>query len=114
MITEEIRAAIKERAATNDEWDYGVRKCWNKEIEILSRNIEDTIYFLENDCTEEEFSWLSEIFDDVAEKTQSRAFVDCLYKVAKKYPQETQKYHIDHVIQYAEGALLTSSEREKQ
>ena len=106
MITEEIRAAIKERAATDDEWAYGVQKCWNKEIEILSRNMEGTIRFLESDCTADEFSWLSEIFDDVAEKTQSRAFVDCLYRVAKKYPQETKKYYINHVIQFAEKTLL--------
>ena len=113
MITEEIRAAIKERAATDDEWAYGVQKCCNKEIEILSRNMEDTIRFLENECTADEFSWLSEIFDDVTEKTQSQAFVDCLYKVAKKYPLETKKYYIDRVIQFAEETLLPP-EKNKQ
>ena len=88
MITDEIRTSITKRATTDDEWDYGVKQCWEEEIEILSRNIDDTIAFLENDCTADEFSWLSEVFDDVAEKTQSRAFVDCLYKVAKKFPDE--------------------------
>lgn len=105
MITEEIRLAIKKRSETDDEWDYGVQQCCNEEINILSRNIEDTIAFLENECTADEFSWLSEVFDDVAEKTQSRAFVDCLYKVAEKYPEECKKYYIDRVIMYAEGAL---------
>ena len=105
MITDEIRASITKRAATDDEWDYGVKQCWEEEIEILSRNIDDTIAFLENDCTADEFSWLSEVFDDVAEKTQSRAFVDCLYKVAKKFPDECKKYHIDRVLEFAESAL---------
>ena len=105
MITEEIRSAIKKRSETDDEWDYGVKQCWEEEIEILSRNIDDTIAFLENDCTADEFSWLSEVFDDVAEKTQSRAFVDCLYKVAKKFPDECKEYHIDRVLEFAEGAL---------
>ena len=106
MITDEIRASITKRAATDDEWDYGVKKCWQEEIEILSRNIDDTIVFLENDCTADEFSWLSEVFDDVAEKPQSRAFVDCLYKVAKKYPETCKEYYIDRVLVYCEGALL--------
>ena len=105
MITDEIRVAISKRVATDDEWDYGVKQCWEEEIEILSRNIDDTIAFLENDCTADEFSWLSEVFDDVAEKTQSRAFVDCLYKVAKKFPDECKEYHIDRVLEFAEGAL---------
>ena len=66
MITDEIRASISKRASTDDEWDFGVKQCWDEEIAILSRNIEDTIAFLENDCTADEFSWLSEVFDDVA------------------------------------------------
>lgn len=105
MITDEIRASITKRVATDDEWDYGVKQCWEEEIKILSRNIDDTIAFLENDCTADEFSWLSEVFDDVAEKTQSRAFVDCLYKVAKKFPDECKEYHIDRVLEFSEGAL---------
>ena len=72
MITDEIRASISKRASTDDEWDFGVKQCWDEEIAILSRNIEDTIAFLENDCTADEFSWLSEVFDDVAEKTRGR------------------------------------------
>ena len=107
MITEEIRAAIKRRSETDDEWTYGVNKCWDEQIRILTRNIRDTISFLDNDCTAEEFSWLSEIFDDVAEKTQSREFVDCLYRVAKKYPEETKKFYIHRVIALAEGSLNT-------
>ena len=105
MITNEIRASIAKRAATDDRWAYGVTQCWEDEIAILSRNIEDTIAFLENDCTADEFSWLSEVFDAVAKKTQSKAFVDCLYKIAKKFPDECKKYYIDMVLEFAAGAL---------
>lgn len=104
-MVEDIRAAIQKRISTDDEWDYGVSQCWNEEIEILSRNIEETIAFLEKDCTADEFSWLSEVFEEVAKKTQSRAFVDCLYRVAKKYPDECEKYHVNLVIEYADGAV---------
>ena len=105
MITEEIRKSLSKRIATNDEWAYGVDLCCKEEIEILSRNINDTIAFLETECTADEFSWLSEVFDDVAEKTQSKDFFDCLYRVAKKYPEKCKEYYIDRVIQYAEGTL---------
>lgn len=102
---EDIRAALQKRISTDDEWDYGVNQCWNEEIEILSRNINDTIAFFENECTADEFSWLSEVFEQVARKTQSHTFVDCLYRIAKKYPNECAKYHIDFVIQCADGAI---------
>lgn len=102
---EDIRAALQKRISTDDEWDYGVNQCWNEEIEILSRNINDTIAFFENECTADEFSWLSEVFEQVAKKTQSHTFVDCLYRIAKKYPNECAKYHVDFVIQCADGAI---------
>lgn len=102
---EEIRAAIQKRISTDDEWTYGVSQCWSEEIEILSRSIKDTIAFLETDCTADEFSWLSEVFEQVAKRTQSRAFVDCLYSVARKYPDVCEMYHIDFVLQCADGAI---------
>lgn len=105
MMIEDIRASIQKRILTDDEWDFGINQCWEKEIEILSRNIHDTIGFLETDCTADEFSWLSEVFEQVAKKTQSRAFVDCLYRIAKKYHEICEEYHIDYVIQCADGAV---------
>lgn len=105
MIVEEIRDAIQKRSSTDDEWEYGVNQCWNEEIEVLSRNIDDTIAFLEMNCTANEFSWLSEVFEQVAKKTQSRAFVDCLHRVAKKYPDECERYHIDLAIECADGSI---------
>lgn len=76
--------------ATDDKLDYGVKQCWKEKIELLSRNINNTIIFLENDCTAEDFSWLSEVFEEVAKITQSHAFVDCINRVAKKYPAYLQ------------------------
>lgn len=105
MITEEIRIVLKRRKATFVECDYEIEQCWKEEIEILSRNIEDTISYLENECTGEEFIWLSEVIDDVAEKTQSRPFVDCLFKVAKKFPEECKEYRIYTVLELCEGVL---------
>ena len=61
---------IKEREATDDEWAYGVEQCHQKLISLLSENIDETIIFLDNDCTADQFSWISEVFDEIAEITQ--------------------------------------------
>ena len=109
MIKDKLVRILEERMRiseeTQDNWDYGIEQCWEKEIELLSHNVNDTIMFFKNDCTAEEFSWLSEVFEQVAKKTQSQAFVDCLYNTAKKYPNICKKYHIDFVIQCADGAI---------
>ena len=60
-----------------DEWDYGIEKCWKQEIEILTEDIPSSILFLQNECTADEYSWISEVIEDIAEKTNSYEFVMC-------------------------------------
>lgn len=107
MITERIRNAIDNRRNTDDEWEFGVEQCWEQEINILSEDIQQTIAFLDNECTADEFSWLSEIFERVAEKTQSRDFIECLYRVAQKFPEECKTYNVFEFIRDAEQHIET-------
>ena len=70
-------------------------------IELMTKNIEETIAFLDNDCTEEQFIWLSEVFDEIAQRTRSKSFIDALVRASKKYPKATEKYNIDYFINSA-------------
>lgn len=105
MLKQQIVPILEERSTISDEWDYGIEQCNQKLITLLTENISDTIAFLENDCTADQFSWISEVFDEIAEKTQSQAFIETLKKVASKYPEETKKYNILSFIESAEGTL---------
>ena len=51
---------------------------WNKLTDILSADIPSTIDYFENDCTDEEFYWLSSVFEDVTKKTESSEFLQAL------------------------------------
>lgn len=104
MQFDEFREIIKKRASVDDEWYSEIEKYWKEMTELFSADLSETIEFL-NVCTADEFSWLSEVFEQVAKKTQSHTFVDCLYRIAKKYPNECAKYHVDFVIQCADGAI---------
>ena len=129
MIADEIRAALKERLRimeeTDDNWDYGIDKCCKKEVKILSEDISETIRFFTDECTNEEFFWLSEVFSDVAEKTKSSEFVQCLRNRLARVRREDykqQSFNTEHMrkcidydeyvrsisldIDYADGALL--------
>lgn len=74
--------------------DFGIEKCWDEMIQILSCDVNETIAYFSNDCTDEEFYLLSSIFEDVVEKTQSaeliQAFRNRLEGVCQEmYSQES-------------------------
>lgn len=45
----------------------------------MSKNMQDTVNFLLTKCSIEDFFWLGEVFEDVAKKTKSQSFVECLH-----------------------------------
>ena len=109
MDIERFREIIKERIRIAeecaDEWDYGIEKCWKEEIDILSEDIPSSIEFLKDECTADEYSWISEIIDDLAERTNSREFVECYKSLMEKFPEECRTYNISGSIEIAEAAL---------
>lgn len=79
MIKEKIAEVIKERIRiceeTQDNWGDGIEQCWKKYVEIITTDIEKgTAYFL-HECTDEEFYWLAEAFEEIAEKAQSKDLI---------------------------------------
>ena len=75
------------------------------EIELFSRNLQETIDFLDNDCTADQLSWMSEVFEEISAKLQSWDFIDALNRCADKYPEECKVYSIKECIEYAIGQL---------
>lgn len=59
--------------------------------------------FYKNDCSEFDFVLLSEIFDEIVEKSKSREFIEILRETAKKYPNACEEYNIITCIDEAEG-----------
>ncbi len=109
-----FREVIKQREETDNEWDYGIEQCWKKEIEILSEDIPSTIEFLKNECTADEYSWISEVIDDVVDKVPSKELVQCYTELMAKFPEECQKYNIKGVIEICEGILKWEEENGKK
>lgn len=81
-----------------DENNYQLNTFWNKFSTFIAQNMTSTIEYLDNECTASEFSWLSEIFDDVFEKTESKEFLNCIKKTAERFPEECKKYNIIQII----------------
>ena len=105
MTDDKIREVLEKRITLHPDDDYNTEKCWLKEIDILCNDMDETIDFLRNRCTGEEFAWISEVFDDVAERSQCSDFISCLYEVAKKYPEETKESNILDFIDSAKELI---------
>jgi len=90
---------ISDRKGKNIEDDYGIQKCWDEMIEALSQDIYETIEYLEN-CSEDELSFISEIFEDVSEKLKSQEYIACLRKIDMKFPNLNMTKDIDLAEDY--------------
>ena len=106
MNIEELKAVVAERKRvaieTQDEWDYGIEQCWNKETEVLTRDIAQTINFIENECDDDTFCWIGEVFEDVAEITQSKEFVSAIKRRAAKVVDDEERRSVEVDVRYAE------------
>ena len=84
-----------------------IEKCWKAEVSVLSEDISGTIDFLTNECTEDEYAWISKIIDDLIEVTQSSELLNCYKQLMAKYPNACATYNIAYTIECAESALST-------
>ena len=87
------------------EVDYDNDPTIKEMVEVLTNNIDETIDYIKNDCSAEEFVYISELYDEIVDITKSREFIDCLYEVAKKYPKEVKEYNIMNFINWASNRL---------
>lgn len=89
MNIEQLRGVIERNMALDPNDDFGTEKCWEEMTAILSEDIVATLHYFENQCTDEEFYWLGAVFEDVAEKTQSKELIQVLRNRLTKVTPET-------------------------
>ncbi len=114
MNIEKFREVIARRKyvgeISHEEWDYGIEQCWKQEISLLAEDIPGTIDFLRNECTADEYSWISEVFEDVVDIAPSKELVQCYKELMSKFQKECSEYHIETCIENAEAILKWEEE----
>ena len=58
--------------------EYYEESVWKAEVDAICEDIPAAISFILTECTDDEFRWLSEVFDDVMDRTLSVDFLNCL------------------------------------
>ena len=105
MFQTDLRALLAERAQIDSEEYWTLEQCQERETDLIRAHIDEAVSFLLQDCTAEEFSWLSEIFEDVAWRSRSQVFVQAIRALLAKYPETSNQYYIEHNVSEAERIL---------
>lgn len=123
-----LKKAAEFRVIENKD-NYWIEDYRDAAITIFSKDIGKTIYFFQNECTDEELYYLAEIFEELAEETQSQELIDVLRArlaavTPETYHQQSlackhMRKYVDYAefvrsvgmeIDYAEGRLLAYPE----
>ncbi|MBQ8035358.1 MAG: hypothetical protein IJ268_00030 [Proteobacteria bacterium] len=100
-----IRSVLRERIELEDNDDFGIEAHWRQEIDLFKQDMAETIRFFDQNCTPEEFDWFSEIIADLADETQSKPFVDCLFRYLLAHPECITMPGVYNHCLYAEGNI---------
>ena len=57
-------------------------------------------------CSKENLYWISEIFEDISEYFNSDKFIDCIEKLAVKYPELDLEYDIKFAKEIRKKSIL--------
>lgn len=103
-----LRETIEKNSALDPNDDIAQEECWETMTDILSEDINSTVKFFNSECSDEEFFWLSPIFEDVVERTQSKELIDVFRSRLDKVKEESydqQSFKSEHMrkwVDYAE------------
>ena len=118
-----LKEAAHFRVVESEE-NYWIEDYWKTAIKLFATDVNATIMFLQNDCDDEELYFLSEIFEEIVEQTQSKELVSVLRSrlarvTSENYDQQSFKSElmrkwvdyneyvrsIEEEINYAEGRI---------
>jgi len=102
MLSVEIKKILSKKLKLHLEDYIGIQEIWDKETEILCRDMAETINFIENECDDKTFCWIGEVFEDVADRTQSKEFIAAIKKRAEKVIDAKKRRSVETDIRYAE------------
>lgn len=94
MNKKELREVIEKVMFLHPENDYEHEKCWEKEIQLVTEDMPGAFDFIMNECTDEEFFYFSEVFDEIAAESQSWEFIDTIKKRTEAVTAESYAKNI--------------------
>ncbi|MCD7920307.1 MAG: hypothetical protein LUG45_09635 [Clostridiales bacterium] len=95
-----LRTLLHTRANGNPD-GYFVDTLWEDEVKCVCSDLAVSIEFVSTKCTDEEFYYLSEIFDDIMEQTRSIDFLKCIRQRAERVENLQWRRELAEDIRFA-------------
>ena len=96
-----IKQMVEKRKMINGDVDYENDPTIKGMIQLMTVDMDSTVAFLRNECSEDQLVWISEIADEITAHTKSREFIEALRDLCKKYPVVSEKYNVPYFIESA-------------
>ena len=100
-ISLKIKQLIEKRKMINGDVDYENDPTIKEMIRLMTEDMDSTVAFLRNECSEDQLIWISEIADEITAHTKSSEFIESLRDLCKKYPEVSEKYNVPYFVESA-------------
>ena len=97
---ENLKHALHTRISGNPD-DYFTDSLWEEEVNSVCCDLEESIRFIQTECSDEELYWLGEVFDDIMDKSRSVAFLNALRERAKRVENPQWRAEVEEDLRTA-------------
>ena len=97
LIDEHVRI-LEDNCGT---WSEELGKCYLKEVEVLMRDVDESIRCIREECTGKECGYLSELLLELTKRTGDDRFLNCFRELDKKYRKDPDNYYLTDGIEAA-------------
>ncbi len=91
---------IAKRISTHPEYDYGIKECWSEALLLVKDDPESVISYINNDATDEEVYWLSELLCDIYDLIQDERIIDAFQRRAENMLDSEMKRSVLQEIEH--------------
>ncbi len=104
MYASKLREIIRMEKSLTEETVGLFDSVFKQKLEILCEDLDQTIAFLD-ECTQDEFYWVSNSFEDLSEFFKSERLIECLTRNQARFPDISDKIQpeIDYAIRVLSG-----------
>lgn len=102
---DEYADIIRRRRMLPQEFDWDSEPVIKEEINLLKRDMGETIRFIQTECTCDQLGWMSEVFDEVMKIAPCPKFIEACRKKVGSYPEGVDKSQMTNFVNWAEEAM---------
>jgi len=105
-IREALNAYKEVVKITAGEWEDGCEDALRELVDTLAIDLQSTEEFLQYECSLDDLVWISDGFDELVEKSQSRELIQSFRRLIEEHSPEGDTYHLREALSSAERYLV--------